>query len=414
MEGLLVSKKRICLGAFKRYWFLVGLGFAIGLAWAIPDVGKTNGVLQAQYTIRWGAVILIFLLSGLGIEVRELFHTFLQWRLHLVVQIISFVIMPLAMYVVTYIFMTSNAPMGNMMYKGWIIALSTSTTVSSNAIMTRNAGGNDGAALFNAAVGNIMGVFISPALIELFENDTTLFPPGTERGDPNYLSILKTMGLTVLLPLVAGQAIRYLFPKQTTYLAAKLHFPIINSLALIVLVWSVFCDGVASNAFVNMKTVDILAILFVDMFMYLFGCGLCLFVARLPWPTRLIREPVWVKRWRFSKRDAVAIMYCGSTKAASMGIVLINVLYNKSSYDVVGVLSLPSLLYHISQLFLGNFQVGFLKKWVKEGERESMEPDEHMDPSYETRMSLPRFTKGQVITDEMKQVNSPPQLAPTA
>lgn len=91
-------------------------------------------------------------------------------------------------------------------------------------------------------------------------------------------------------------------------MAAKLKFPIINSLALLCLVWSVFCDGVASDAFKKMTGVDIVAIILVDIFMYLFGCSTCLFVARLPWPTKYMDEPAWVSRWRFSKKDAVAIM----------------------------------------------------------------------------------------------------------
>lgn len=57
-----------------------------------------------------------------------------------------------------------------------------------------------------------------------------------------------------------------------------------------------------------MTAVDIVAIIFVDIFMYLFGCAACLFVARLPWPTKYINEPQWVARWRFSKKDSVAIM----------------------------------------------------------------------------------------------------------
>lgn len=111
-----------------------------------------------------------------------------------------------------------------------------------------------------------------------------------------------------MAPLVVGQVIRYLFPVRVKYLAAKFKFPILNSLALLCLVWSVFCDGVASDAFFKMTGVDIVAIIFVDIFMYLFGCAACLFVARLPWPTKYIKEPKWVAKWRFSRRDAVAIM----------------------------------------------------------------------------------------------------------
>lgn len=81
-----------------------------------------------------------------------------------------------------------------------------------------------------------------------------MFQPGTARGNPDYVNVLKTLGLTVLAPLVVGQFIRFLFPKQIKYIAAKCRFPIINSLALLCLVWSVFCDGVASDAPVLMPT----------------------------------------------------------------------------------------------------------------------------------------------------------------
>lgn len=195
-------------------------------------------------------------------------------------------------------------------------------------------------ALFNAALGNVMGIFACPALMSgrqeeikigvnsgtytytytddvlravlfmmiflVFQQDPRVFPPGTPRGNPDYLNVLKTLGFTVLLPLVVGQIIRFYFPDPIKKAAAKLRFPIINNIALLFLVWSVFCDGVASHAFDHMSAVDIVAMIFVDILMYLFGCGLCLLVARVPWP--FSREPWWITKWRFSRQDSVAIM----------------------------------------------------------------------------------------------------------
>ncbi|KAI7858453.1 SBF-like CPA transporter family-domain-containing protein [Circinella umbellata] len=350
----------------KQYWFLVGLGTVIGLAWAFPQVGKTDGVIEAQYTVKWGAVIVIFLLSGLGLEVKVMLHTILRWRLHLVVQVINFIFMPFFAFGIVHFLIKVGANIDMSVYQGFMIAFSTSTTVSSNAVMTRNANGNDSGALVNAALGNILGIFISPALMQVFGDDSRIFTPGT-RGTVDFLSVLRTLGLTVLLPLVIGQVIRYFFTQKVKYLAAKLHFSIINSLALLCMVWSVFCDGVASNAFHRMSGVDIIAIIGVDIFMYLLGCSVCLAVARVPWPSKLLSSPTpkLVKKWRFSRQDAVAIMYCGATKTVSLGIPLINVLYSDKSLGMVGVLSLPLLMYHIIQLFIGNFQVPFLKRWIQ-------------------------------------------------
>ncbi|KAJ8656204.1 hypothetical protein O0I10_007998 [Lichtheimia ornata] len=379
--------RAVAISYFIKYWFLLGLGLMIGLAWRFPDLGKTHGLIQAQYTVKWGCVIIIFLLSGLGLDVRVMFKTFLQWRLHLVVQAINFLAMPFLMYGIVLIFITSGASLNTDVYKGWMIALSTSTTVSSNVVMTRNAKGNDGAALFNAALGNVMGIFACPALMSVFQQDPRVFPPGTPRGNPDYLNVLKTLGFTVLLPLVVGQIIRFYFPDPIKKTAAKLRFPIINNIALLFLVWSVFCDGVASHAFDHMSAVDIVAMIFVDIFMYLFGCGLCLFVARVPWP--FAYEPRWIKKWRFSRQDSVAIMYCGATKTVSMGIPLINVIYSSSSYGVVGVLSLPLLMYHVMQLFLGNVQVQMLKNWIQK----------HPPPPIETN------EKHQQTMDEQEIIN---------
>lgn len=140
--------KKVAYTLFVRYWFLLGLGIVIGLAWAFPQVGKANGDIQAQYTVKWGAVIVIFLLSGLGLEVSTMLRTILQWRLHLIVQTINFILLPFVMYGIVRFFIAVHADLDMTVYKGWMIALSTSTTVSSNAIMTRNANGNDGAGIY--------------------------------------------------------------------------------------------------------------------------------------------------------------------------------------------------------------------------------------------------------------------------
>lgn len=139
--------KSTAYSIFLRYWFLLGLGIVIGLAWAFPQVGKAHGSIQAQYTVKWGAVIVIFLLSGLGLEVSVMLRTILRWRLHFVVQVINFILLPFLMYGIVRFFIAVHANLSDTVYKGWMIALATSTTVSSNVVMTRNANGNDGAGM---------------------------------------------------------------------------------------------------------------------------------------------------------------------------------------------------------------------------------------------------------------------------
>jgi len=53
-------------------WFLLGLGVAIAFAAAVPQLGASGGWIQAQYSIKIPAIIVIFLISGIGLKTRVL------------------------------------------------------------------------------------------------------------------------------------------------------------------------------------------------------------------------------------------------------------------------------------------------------------------------------------------------------
>ena len=48
----------------KKNWMLVGVAVAIVLAKANPSIGAKSGPLYPDYTVKYGAVFLIFFLSG--------------------------------------------------------------------------------------------------------------------------------------------------------------------------------------------------------------------------------------------------------------------------------------------------------------------------------------------------------------
>jgi hypothetical protein len=58
---------RFCLSYIlplcRKYWFLIGLGCVIGLAYAFPNLGKTGGYIRSEWSVGWGCVIIIFFLS---------------------------------------------------------------------------------------------------------------------------------------------------------------------------------------------------------------------------------------------------------------------------------------------------------------------------------------------------------------
>jgi hypothetical protein len=58
------------------------------------DVAAHGGVLKSEYSILYGVVAIIFLISGMQITRDKLVSHLTSWRLHLYVQGISFLLIP--------------------------------------------------------------------------------------------------------------------------------------------------------------------------------------------------------------------------------------------------------------------------------------------------------------------------------
>ncbi|KAI9492199.1 SBF-like CPA transporter family-domain-containing protein [Zychaea mexicana] len=362
--------KAYSLVMLKKYWFLVGLAFVICLGYACPDIARKGGYIRAEYSIKWGAVIIIFIISGLSLRTRILTQTFMRVRLHLLIQIINLVIIPFFVFGLVLLLFKLRVPMNSLVLMGVVIAASTPTTVSSNVVMTKNAKGNEATALMNAAVGNVLGIFISPALVDTFQEPLIEATPENESaqagGRVDFVSVLKQLGITVLIPLVVGQLIQIAFTEKVAKIKVKWRLSDVSSVALLTMVWSVFSDAFHSGSFNSVGATDIIAVVIMNFGFYILFSLLSLFLAYIPFPSSL-KEPSWVKRLRYSREDTVAVMYCGATKTVAMGVPLINVLYENGDPGTIGVLSTPLLLYHVEQLILGNIEVDILKNWVLRG-----------------------------------------------
>jgi sodium/bile acid cotransporter 7 len=90
-----------------------------------------------------GAVIVIFLISGLSLRTKILAETILRVRLHLLIQVINLIIIPFTVFGLVLLFFKAHMNINSLLLVGVVIAASTPTTVSSNVVMTKNANGNE-------------------------------------------------------------------------------------------------------------------------------------------------------------------------------------------------------------------------------------------------------------------------------
>lgn len=90
-----------------------------------------------------GAVIVIFLISGMSLRTQTLAKTVIRIRLHILIQAINLVVIPFFVFGLVLLLLSVHVHLNSLLLIGVVIAASTPTTVSSNVVMTKNAKGNE-------------------------------------------------------------------------------------------------------------------------------------------------------------------------------------------------------------------------------------------------------------------------------
>lgn len=321
-----------------KYWFFAGIIIAILFAFIWPDLGRKGGYIRPEYTLKYGAISIIFLVSGLTLRTTELWKAIKYVKLHVVIQTLNLVFIPLFVFATIQLIQLvyDLGALGD----GLIIMASVPTTVSSSVVLVKGAGGNEGAALFNASFGNLLGLVVTPLLLLLLLGTSESAPLG---------SVLLSLGLTVLLPIVVGQVIQCAFPVYVERAKKLINFGKLNNFILLLIIWSAFCDTFASDQSVNggdLALVAALALIYHGIFLAVaFG------VSGIPF-------------FHFLRADRAAVVLVATQKTISLGIPLIQIIYEDD--PDVGLKTLPLLIYHPSQLLIAALFLGRMQKWVQE------------------------------------------------
>lgn len=249
---------------------------------------------------------------------------------------------------------------------GMVVLGTCPTTVASNVTMTRLAGGNTEGATVEVIIGNVFGVFVTPLLLEMFLNERDGWEFGRPRaeGGEGVTAIYKQMGkqlaLTLVLPLIVGQFVQNVWPKQTHRVRTKLHFDKIGQALLLLQIWSAFSKAFNSRAFDRVTTVAIIFVVFVNLGVFIFITLLTLGVARLPG----LSQSKLAQKLFFSRQDTVAMCFCTSAKGIVLGSPLIAIFYSGFTEDVQGTIIIPLTLYQVMQVGCAQLLTNVLKKWV--------------------------------------------------
>lgn len=307
---------------FKFDWFMRGMLGVVALAFIWPAPGAHGGVLQPEWLNKIG-VALVFFLNGLGLSLAAMRDGALRWRVHLLVQLSTFVLFPLLGVLILW---GTRGWMSAELQLGFFYLCALPSTVSSSVALTVAARGNVPVAVFNATLSSLIGVLITPAWMAWLLGRTGVqFPVG-----PVIVDLL----LWVVLPLVVGQLARGKLGGWAR--AHRSRIQIVDRLTILLLIYTSFADSVQQGIWSRYGVLPVAESL----------VGAVLLFAVVLMAVRLA-----ARLMDLSIEDRVAAVFCGSKKTLAAGVPMAHLIFG--AHPAIGLILMPLMLYHPLQLAVG-------------------------------------------------------------
>lgn len=303
--------------------FLLGLILAIFLAWLFPKLGSSEGPIQWKPWIN-GGIALVFFFYGVKLNPRQLMEGLLNWKLHLTIQLFTFIVFP---FLVLMIFrwlpwVDQDFELGI----SYLAALP--STVSASVVMVNIAGGNIPAAIFNASISGLLGVVITPAWMGILAENLG-------QGEVDFWPTFVDLTIKVILPVFVGVLLHgKLFPLIRSHLK-RLKY--LDQAIIMMIVFTAFSDSFYQKIFQPYSWLSLLKIAFLMLILFLMVLLSIELVSRF---------------LGFSIKDRITALFCGSKKSLVHGVVIGKVMFPDPA--VLGLVLLPVMLYHFQQLLIGS------------------------------------------------------------
>lgn len=300
--------------------FIIGLLIAAALGMVLPARGTFAQVVDV---LKDASITLLFFLQGVRLERAAVIQGMTQWKLQLLTLGSTYILFPLLGFAA---FVAFPGFLDESLWLGVLFLCALPSTVQSSIAFTSIARGNVPAAVCAATASNLLGIFITPALVALLLN---------RHSDISPLSQIQAIVMQLLVPFIVGQiASRWLRPWAKRN-SAVLSWTDRGSILLVV--YAAFSAAVIAGAWSSLKPIELLRILLISILLL----AIVLFVTRFA-----------SRALGFPKADEIAVVFCGSKKSLATGVPMANILFPAT---VVGLAILPVMVFHQIQLMVCAF-----------------------------------------------------------
>lgn len=300
--------------------FIAGIILMIILAWLIPGIGSESSLIQLKYLIKYG-IALLFFFYGLRLSPERLVSDLKNWRLHVLIQTITFLVFPILILIFRpFLKGTDN----EVLWLAVFFLAALPSTVSSSVVMVSIAEGNIPSAIFNASVSGIIGILITPLWMGIFlEKQSEAFA---------FTDVLMDLVKQILIPVIVGLLLHRFWGEWAT--RNKKYLSLFDKSVILCIVYRSFSDSFTNGIFHGISWTELILLSgsVIALFFIIFNL------------TRTVTG--WMK---FSREDRITVIFCGSKKSLVHGSVMASVLFAGSSAG--GIVLVPVMIYHAFQLF---------------------------------------------------------------
>jgi sodium/bile acid cotransporter 7 len=290
----------------------------VGLATLWPCRGAVAEGFGSATTL---AVALLFFMHGAKLSRDAVVAGLTHWRLHLLVLGTTFVMFPLLGLALRPVFVPLLSPG---LYSGVLFLCALPATMQSAIAFTALARGNVPAAVCSASASSLIGIFLSPLIVQLLL--------ARHSGSASALDAVRGVALQLFVPFVGGQVARGWIAGWVARHANLLGW--IDRSSILLVVYTAFSEAATHGLWHQVA---------LPMLTHLVLACLVLLGAALLLTTFLAR------RLGFDKEDEITIVFCGSKKSLAAGVPMARVLFDAHS---AGAVMLPLMLFHQIQLMV--------------------------------------------------------------
>ncbi|HLU03781.1 MAG TPA: bile acid:sodium symporter family protein [Advenella sp.] len=301
--------------------FTLLLIVAVVLASVLPAHGRGMPIAEMVTNL---AIALLFFLHGSRLSRQAIIAGATHWRLHLVIFSCTFILFPLLGVVLRPVLEPMLTPD---LYKGVLYLCVLPATVQSAIAFTSIARGNIPAAVCSASSSSILGIFITPMLVNLLIADSNA------TADPHQaLQAIWQITLQLLVPFALGHFSR---PWTSGFIGrhgSLMKF--VDQGSILLVVYVAFSEAVNEGLWHETPIGALIAVVIASILLLAVVLLLTSLIGRL---------------MGFSLEDRITLVFCGSKKSLASGLPMAQVLF---AGQAVGAIILPLMIFHQIQLMV--------------------------------------------------------------